>query len=255
MGPGGLRGLQILRSGASSVRGGFDSHAFPPLLVLVVLAALGLTWGAAGATAGSPAGVAALAVDSVGPGADSTEEAEPEVPGEAAADSAAGVTPADSARTHGPRVSGARVARPAEPVSYWDRPKWVMLRSLVLPGWGQMHNHAWIKATGVIAAEGGLALKLVDDRRNLDDLSAQVDAARAAGDDLREALLVDQYNALLAKYTQRQWLLGGVVAFALLDAYIDAHFRDFHVEFEDDPALPGGAPPSKSLRMSLRWGF
>src|SRR5437016_375468 len=30
---GGLRGLQILVSGASGVRGGFDSHAFPPSLL------------------------------------------------------------------------------------------------------------------------------------------------------------------------------------------------------------------------------
>src|SRR5580765_8035129 len=32
MGSGGLRGLQIPRSGAIRVRGGFDSHAFPPSL-------------------------------------------------------------------------------------------------------------------------------------------------------------------------------------------------------------------------------
>src|SRR5439155_5554752 len=36
MGPGGLRGLQILRSDASGARGGFDSHAFPPLLLLLL---------------------------------------------------------------------------------------------------------------------------------------------------------------------------------------------------------------------------
>src|SRR5437667_11960345 len=32
LGSGGPRGLQILRSGVESVRGGFDSHAFPPLV-------------------------------------------------------------------------------------------------------------------------------------------------------------------------------------------------------------------------------
>src|SRR5215475_6753744 len=46
MGSGGPPGLQILVSGASGVRGGFDSHAFPPIsalaaacLIVVALAA------------------------------------------------------------------------------------------------------------------------------------------------------------------------------------------------------------------------
>jgi Family of unknown function (DUF5683) len=42
MGPGGLRGLQILLPGANHARGGFDSHASPPASRLVV-AALVLT--------------------------------------------------------------------------------------------------------------------------------------------------------------------------------------------------------------------
>src|SRR5262245_64753653 len=37
---GGLRGLQIPWAGASGVRGGFDSHAFPPLLTLALALAL-----------------------------------------------------------------------------------------------------------------------------------------------------------------------------------------------------------------------
>ena len=44
MGPGGLRGLQILLPGANHVRGGFDSHASPPasrcVLIVVAIAAL-----------------------------------------------------------------------------------------------------------------------------------------------------------------------------------------------------------------------
>jgi len=48
MGPGGLRGLQILQPGANHARGGFDSHASPPRLLrfrggsaVVALLALG----------------------------------------------------------------------------------------------------------------------------------------------------------------------------------------------------------------------
>src|SRR5262245_25337772 len=37
MGSGGPPGLQILVSGASGVRGGFDSHAFPPIFALAAV--------------------------------------------------------------------------------------------------------------------------------------------------------------------------------------------------------------------------
>src|SRR6267378_4235840 len=55
LGSGGPRGLQILRSGVKSVRGGFDSHAFPPivwglgLVLALALAAAGAVAGAEGA--------------------------------------------------------------------------------------------------------------------------------------------------------------------------------------------------------------
>src|SRR5438552_762950 len=62
MGSGGPRGLQILRSGASCVRGGFDSHAFPPwrrVATALLLAAL----------SGLPARPAAAAAALAHPGA------------------------------------------------------------------------------------------------------------------------------------------------------------------------------------------
>ena len=57
MGPGGLRGLQILLPGANHARGGFDSHASPPCLrrvvpALAVFGCLALNFaGTAGAAA------------------------------------------------------------------------------------------------------------------------------------------------------------------------------------------------------------
>jgi hypothetical protein len=36
---------------------------------------------------------------------------------------------------------------------------------------------------------------------------------------------------------------------------VDAHFRDFKVEFEYDRALKGGKPPAGQTRLSLRWVF
>jgi hypothetical protein len=65
---------------------------------------------------------------------------------------------------------------------------------------------------------------------------------------------VNDYNSRLETVTGREWWLGAVVAYALLDAYIDAHFRNFEAEFEYDPALPGGEPSAR-VRLSYRWSF
>ena len=74
-------------------------------------------------------------------------------------------------------------------------------------------------------------------------------------DDSRRLALIDQHNELLNHYVGRQWLMGALVTYALLDAYIDAHFRTFKAEFETDPALPGGPPRERRMSLSFRWSF
>jgi hypothetical protein len=95
----------------------------------------------------------------------------------------------------------------------------------------------------------------VDDRRTLDRLQDAVDAARESGDGEAEFYAVEAYNQHLDAATARQWWLGGLVAFALVDAYVDAHFRNFKVNFEGDPALPGGTAGSARVSLSYRWTF
>ncbi|MEK7329394.1 MAG: hypothetical protein AAB113_01190 [Candidatus Eisenbacteria bacterium] len=104
---------------------------------------------------------------------------------------------------------------------------------------------------------------------------AELTAAQASGDSARiaaaEAALlaanlgrigaseafngvVGAFNTLLDASTNRRWLAGGVVIYALLDAYVDAHFRTFDVDFRFDPALPGGGK-TPGVRLQLRWRF
>lgn len=222
MGSGGLRGLQIPRSGAHHVRGGFDSHAFPPLLALLLCGALLLASGIAAA-------------------ADQVQTLPP--PSEATLDSLAADTLA---------ASGTLRLRP---VRWSDQPRYVMFRSLLVPGWGQWYNRSWIKALAVAGGEATFAVQLVDDHRALDRLKGDVDAAARRGDAVGYAEAVNRYNARLEPYIQRQWLLGAVIAYAMLDAYVDAHFRNFDIEFQTDPALPGGKPPATGARISYRWSF
>ena len=205
MGSGGLRGLQILRLGVKSARGGFDSHAFPPILaILVMIAGAGVPASAHAQNLGPSDSVLVV------PRGDSI------------------VTIPQKADTTGNRKLG-----------LFDQPRFVMARSLVFPGWGQAHNHAWFKAVVIAGAEWYLIASLVQDDRALKDLNEQIDAAQAAGDFDTENMLVDQYNARLNTFVAHQWWLGGVVIYSMADAYVDAHFVNFKFEFEHDRALRG----------------
>lgn len=139
--------------------------------------------------------------------------------------------------------------------SRFDQPHWVMLRSLAFPGWGQVHNRKWIKAGVVAAGEGYLIGRVVQDERALNRLQRNIDAAQNAQDDEAYGAAIVAYNARLDDSTRRKWFLGAALAYALLDAYVDAHFVDFEVEFDrSDPALPGtGSDPG--ARLKVRWHF
>jgi hypothetical protein len=138
----------------------------------------------------------------------------------------------------------------------------VMLRALVIPGWGQWHNHGYVKCVAVAGAEGWLGAGILSARSDLDRLLREVNAADAGSDPAASAAARNRYNARLDQYVGRQWLLGGVLAYAMIDAYVDAHFRNFDLEFRTDPALPqdgargAGAPaPGAVPRLALRWTF
>lgn len=248
MGSGGPRGLQILRSDVKSVRGGFDSHAFPPnaraFHGLGVAGAIALV---AGVVAAALVGLAARA----GAQTPAPHDTIIVVP-----------TPPDTTGSADTTRRGAAVTKPRGTAGYfpkrgrWDAPRWIMMRSLVIPGWGQLANHSWVKATLVAGSETGLILGISNDYKDLDALQTAVDQARLEGNSDNEVAAVNAYNAKLDQVVRREWLLGGVLVFALMDAYVDAHFRDFDIEFKHDPALPEGVPTSsKETRLGLRWHF
>ena len=268
MGSGGLQGLQIPRSGAFGVRGGFDSHAFPPLVrrLLPLLAALFL----AGALVG----------ESSAQGANPAPPAVPATPAAAGKDSLAATARPDTTvvdSTVRPRAANrGRQPKDVQVVGdhyvrsdstrhrpWTEQPRMVMARSLIFPGWGQMHNHAWFKAALVMGGEGLLIGQILKDQKELDRMLGDISVAQNGSDPDLLNTLVNQYNARLDQRLSREWLLGGVVAYALVDAFVDANFRGFDVEFRHDPALPQGAPAGSptgggddlGVRLAYRWHF
>ena len=280
MGSGGPRGLQILRSGVS-VRGGFDSHTFPPTLLCCALALLGIVTGGP-ARAGdavpdtaivTPARADSTAADSTRPGVYGT-----------ASDEAAILTLPPGER------------RVVPPLGRYDQPHWVMLRSLAIPGWGQWHNGSWIKTALIGGPDAYLRVRVLHDQHELKGLSQTADVtgaslasanqavaaaekelaeAQASGDSARiaaaeQALLaanlsragassayntaVLAYNTVLNEAINRRWLLATVLLYSLIDAYIDAHFRNFDTSLQYYPAPPG-AKGGPGMRFQVRWSF
>ena len=259
-------------SGALGVRGGFDSHAFPPILAAVALTAAVCTSTPVAAQPFDPMPVAQDTVKKTTPPRPSTppdtlmRPTDPVTPGRA--ELPAGGASADTGATGivlVPREGETRRRiSESDPrnLPRFDRPRWVMMRSLVVPGWGQFHNKAWIKGVAVAAGEVLLITRIVDDERTLTDLNEEVEVLRDAynqtPNEETEAAFgqaVEDYNDLLEASTARRWWLGGLLAFSLIDAYIDAHFIDFDYQFEHDRALPEGKPATGTAKLRVGFRF
>jgi hypothetical protein len=107
-----------------------------------------------------------------------------------------------------------------------------MLRSLVVPGWGQVTNGSWIKAGVAVAAEGLLIAAIVRDSDQLADLPAGTPA----------------YDDVYNRRQQEAWWLGAVVFLSMIDAYVDAHLKSGDVELGPEPR-----PDGLSLAARVRW--
>ncbi len=114
-------------------------------------------------------------------------------------------------------------------------PRGALLRSGVLPGWGQYSNERPLKALLFATAAAGFLTMAVAESRAL---------ARARTPSEHESRAARRNSAFL--------YVAGTATFAALDAYVDAHLADF----EASPLLearldrdPGGV----SLRVSVAW--
>ncbi len=121
-------------------------------------------------------------------------------------------------------------------------PTGALLRSLVLPGWGQWYNDQKIKAGIVVAAQA----TLIGFRFYFHNQASQFEKGSP------------EYNFYLDRRNFMYWLMAGVVVLSMLDAYIDAHLYNF--DTGPDLALRFGAwrdrgRPTGLVRVGLRASF
>ena len=139
-----------------------------------------------------------------------------------AADSAAGILaePLDDSLRQGPSPTGA------------------LLKSLVLPGLGQISLGRELTAGVFIALEAGTLAMVIKSQRDLN-------AANSLGDQVA----IDD-----AKRKREDWLvlMGLNHALSALEAYISAHFWDFPAELDLRAAPGGGFSAGATVPFRLR---
>jgi hypothetical protein len=138
--------------------------------------------------------------------------------------------PADSA--------GARPRR-----GTFDAAGWVMLRSGLVPGWGQAKNGRWFKALVVVGIEGAFFERLRFEQGRIDYYRDRA-AALPPGEDAKHAYYMHKVERHQAHRRDFTWWTGLAILLSMGDAYVDAQLRDFDVEIQYEPE-PGSEPGSE----------
>jgi hypothetical protein len=153
----------------------------------------------------------------------------------------------------GPAKGGFLLAGPdpAEPDAATDsaasrpvktkNPTGALLRSLAVPGWGQLYDEQYIKSALVAAVEGLLvAGAIVEHQRSEDDYNIYQDTTRS--DEVRQSSWL-RYSRRTDKRNSYLWYLAGFKFLSMIDAYVDAHLYRFDegpFAVEVQPGLESG---------------
>ncbi len=145
----------------------------------------------------------------------------------------------------GPRVvfadDGRALAHRQEPPSSAS-PWSTLLRSVAFPGWGQLENGQPLKAGLVFTAEAGLLVSGVVEFRRAERSREAEQRAADRGDAAAAEREYQNYLDRRDRAISRFWWTGFALLLSMLDAYADAHLRDFDPgSMPDLPAPEGGA--------------
>jgi hypothetical protein len=89
-------------------------------------------------------------------------------------------------------------------------PTGAMLRSMIVPGWGQLYNRKYLKAILVFGVETGILINSIY-------LNQKYQSSHTDWD--REYYINNRNLS--------NWWLVGVILFSMADAFVDAHLKDF----------------------------
>jgi len=114
---------------------------------------------------------------------------------------------------------------------------------MILPGWGQVANGQWLKGGVCFTAYAGFIAWGVALNQDVQD---------AKGD---PNMTQDQIESLQSSRNAKYWLAGLTLFLSAVDAYVDAHLRNFDKRINADVGLlPGEDGPLVGLALRTSWG-
>lgn len=131
-------------------------------------------------------------------------------------------------------------------------PMKAVIRSGLVPGWGQLYNEQYLKSGLVFVIEGLLIGAVVVEHRRADD-ALQESKNISKSDAQREAAWL-RYSRRIDKRNTYLWYWAGAKFLSMVDAYVDAHLYRFEegpfaVHIEVRPEAGGGVGVAMSYAM------
>ena len=111
----------------------------------------------------------------------------------------------------------------------FQTPFWVMMRSAVFPGWGQMHNGSWLKALILGGAEAAFLYGVFQEDRLAEDAAKKMELYPEF-----ESYYRDLSSSHRSKKKDYVWWGAFAALLSLGDAYVGAHLHGFNAEFRSE---------------------
>lgn len=123
----------------------------------------------------------------------------------------------------------------------------VMLRSAVLPGWGQVYNGKLFKAGVVVAGEGFLVYKALSELSKENDAVDRISSSVPGSPEYDQA--IDDRESHMNQKINYVWWTVAVHLLQMADAYVDANLSDWSAEVGPDPVEAAGTRVALAYRV------
>lgn len=132
-------------------------------------------------------------------------------------------------------------------------PTGAIIRSLILPGWGQYYVESYWKAPLFLGAAGTCAYFIIDNNSKFNSKQKEIDNLISIDPtNYKINYLKRQREVYRDNRDQAAFFLAGVYLLAAIDSYVGAHLFDFNV---DDNVSVNLAPTNNSVSLFLNIKF
>jgi hypothetical protein len=128
-------------------------------------------------------------------------------------------------------------------------PTGALLRSAIIPGWGQFYNHSYIKATIIASGESYLIYGVYNYWK---DANRHQHNFENSSDPVYKASEFNKYSSSRDQRNIRLWILAATVFYSMFDAYVDAQLSDFN---QTDKAFQVFVAPTQDAGMQVVMNF